>query len=146
MKIVRATIEQVENVAILFDEYRQFYGERSDLKNAKAFLQLRLSLNESILFLAEQDENIIGFIQLYPTFSSISMQRAFILNDLYVKKDARGTGVGRTLVEKVFQYCQEQHASYVTLQTAPDNVISRRLYEKLGMEQDSYFNYVKYLK
>ena len=145
MKIVRATIDQVKNAAILFDEYRQFYGERSDLKSAKAFLKLRLSLYESVLFLAEQDENIIGFIQLYPTFSSISMQRAFILNDLYVKKDARGTGVGRALVEKVFHYCQEQHASYVTLQTAPDNVNARRLYEKLGMEQDAYFNYVKYL-
>lgn len=144
MEIVRATMDHIEKVAILFDEYRQFYGEKSDLKSAKAFLNLRLSLNESIIFLAVQDENVIGFTQLYPTFSSIAMQRAFILNDLYVLKDARGMGAGRALLESVFQYCQDQHARYVTLQTAPDNVKARGLYENLEMKQDEYCNYVKY--
>lgn len=146
MEVIRATMAHIEDVTILFDKYRQFYGEKSDLKSAKAFLQLRLSLNESVLFLAVQDGNVIGFAQLYPTFSSIAMQRAFILNDLYVIEDARGTGAGNALIETVFQYCQEQHARYVTLQTAPDNVIARGLYERVGMEQDEYCNYVKYFK
>ena len=74
------------------------------------------------------------------------MQQAFILNDLYVREDARGLGAGKALIEKVFQYCQEQHARYVTLQTAPDNVSARGLYENLGMELDKYCNYVKYFE
>lgn len=146
MEIVRATMNELEDITTLFDEYRQFYGKESDVESAKAFLQLRLTLNESILFLAVQDGRAIGFAQLYPTFSSIGLQRAFILNDLYVMEDARGTGAGKALTEKVFQYCQEQHARYVTLQTAPDNVNARGLYEKLGMEQDEYCNYVKYFE
>lgn len=144
MEIVRATMSELEDVTILFDEYRQFYGNKSDVSSAKAFLQLRLALNESIIFLAIQDGKAIGFTQLYPTFSSVALQRAFILNDLYVTEDARGLGAGKALTERVFQYSQQQHARYVTLQTAPENVNARGLYEKLGMKQDEYCNYVKY--
>lgn len=146
MKIVRATNEELEELTVLFDEYRQFYGKESDAESAKDFLQSRLNLNESILFLAVLDGRTIGFAQLYPTFSSIALQQAFILNDLYVREDARGLGAGKALIEKVFQYCQEQHARYVTLQTAPDNVSARGLYENLGMELDEYCNYVKYFE
>ncbi|CAM5687584.1 hypothetical protein LSPH24S_00216 [Lysinibacillus sphaericus] len=86
----------------------------------------------------------IGFAQLYPTFSSIALQRAYILNDIYVTDEARGQGVGTALMEKVFQYCEQQSARYVTLQTAADNVHARKLYENLNMIQDQYCNYVKY--
>lgn len=146
MEIIRATMKDLEDVTVLFDEYRQFYGKKSDVGSAKAFLQLRLTLNESTIFLAVEEGKAIAFAQLYPTFSSIALQQAFILNDLYVREDARGLGAGKALTEKVFQYCQEQHARYVTLQTAPDNVKARGLYEKLGMEQDEYCNYVKYFE
>lgn len=144
MEIVRATMSELDDVAILFDEYRQFYGNKSDVSSGKAFLQLRLTLNESIIFLAVHEGKAIVFTQLYPTFSSLALQRAFILNDLYVTEDARGLGAGKALTEMVFQYSQQQHARYVTLQTAPDNVNARGLYEKLGMKQDEYCNYVKY--
>ena len=144
MEIVRATMNDLEELTILFDEYRQFYGHGSDVGSAKAFLQLRIALNESIIFLAVNDGKAVGFTQLYPTFSSVALQRAYILNDLYITEDARGLGAGKALTEMVFQYSQQQHARYVTLQTAPDNVNARGLYEKLGMKQDEYCNYVKY--
>lgn len=62
---------------------------------------------------------------------------------MYVTADARGLGARKALTEMVFQYGQQQHARYVTLQTVPDNVNARKLYEKLGMMQDEYCNYVK---
>jgi len=103
-----------------------------------------MALKESIIFVVVENGNTIGFAQLYPTFSSIALQRAYILNDIYVKEDARGLGVGKALMEKVFQYCEQQYARYVTLQTATDNVHARKLYENLNMKQDQYCNYVKY--
>ncbi len=144
MEILQATMKELEELTILFDEYRQFYGIESDVSSAKAFLQLRMALQESIIFIVVEKNKAIGFAQLYPTFSSIALQRAYILNDLYVTEDARGQGVGKALMEKVFQYCEQQYARYVTLQTAPDNVNARKLYEKLEMMQDQYSNYVKY--
>ncbi|MGE7941504.1 N-acetyltransferase family protein [Lysinibacillus xylanilyticus] len=144
MEIFQATMNELEELTVLFDEYRQFYGIESDVSSAKAFLQLRMALKESIIFVVVENGNTIGFAQLYPTFSSIALQRAFILNDIYVKEDARGLGVGKALMEKVFQYCEQQYARYVTLQTATDNVHARKLYENLNMKQDQYCNYVKY--
>ena len=144
MEILQATMNELEELTALFDEYRQFYGIESDVSSAKAFLQLRMALKESIIFVVVENGNTIGFAQLYPTFSSIALQRAYILNDIYVKEDARGLGVGKALMEKVFQYCEQQYARYVTLQTATDNVHARKLYENLNMKQDQYCNYVKY--
>lgn len=144
MEILQATMNELEDLAKLFDEYRQFYGIDSDISSAKAFLQLRLALKESVVFVAMEDGRVIGFTQLYPTFSSVALQRAFILNDIYVTEDARGLGVGKALMEQVFKYCEQQDARYVTLQTAADNVNARKLYEKLHMKQDEYCNYVKY--
>jgi len=144
MEILQATMNELEELTVLFDEYRQFYGIESDVSSAKAFLQLRMALKESIIFVVVENGNTIGFAQLYPTFSSIALQRAYILNDIYVKEDARGLGVGKALMEKVFQYCEQQYARYVTLQTATDNIHARKLYENLNMKQDQYCNYVKY--
>lgn len=144
MEIFQATMHELEELTVLFDEYRQFYGIESDKSSAKAFLQLRMALKESVIFIAVENGKTIGFAQLYPTFSSIALQCAYILNDIYVTEDARGQGVGKALMKKVFQCCEQQHARYVTLQTATDNVNARKLYEKLDMMQDQYSNYVKY--
>ncbi|MGG2055395.1 GNAT family N-acetyltransferase [Lysinibacillus pakistanensis] len=144
MDIFQATMNELEEVAMLFDEYRQFYGIESDQSSTKAFLQLRMALKESVIFMAVENDKAVGFTQLYPTFSSIALQRAYILNDIYVKEDARGQGVGTALMQKVFQYCEQQSARYVTLQTAADNINARKLYENLHMKQDQYCNYVKY--
>lgn len=144
MDIFQATMNELEEVAMLFDEYRQFYGIESDQSSTKAFLQLRMALKESVIFMAVENDKAVGFTQLYPTFSSIALQRAYILNDIYVKEDARGQGVGTALMQKVFQYCEQQTARYVTLQTAADNINARKLYENLHMKQDQYCNYVKY--
>lgn len=144
MDIFQATMNELEEVAMLFDEYRQFYGIESDQSSTKAFLQLRMALKESVIFMAVENDKAVGFTQLYPTFSSIALQRAYILNDIYVKEDARGQGMGTALMQKVFQYCEQQSARYVTLQTAADNINARKLYENLHMKQDQYCNYVKY--
>lgn len=144
MEILHATMDELEDVTVLFDEYRQFYGLESDISSAKVFIQLRMALKESIIFIAVENGKSMGFAQLYPTFSSIALQRAYILNDIYVTDEARGQGVGKALMEKVFQYCEQQSARYVTLQTSADNVHARKLYENLNMKQDQYCNYVKY--
>lgn len=89
MEIYQATIADINGVATLFDQYRQFYQQPSDLEGAKSYIKERLSKKESIIFIVKNDGNYIGFTQLYPTFSSISMARAWILNDLYVTKNAR---------------------------------------------------------
>jgi len=75
VQIRLATLASLESIAQLFDQYRQFYGQQSDLGNARRFLQNRMEKGESHLFLAEVDGCGVGFTQLYPSFSSVSMKR-----------------------------------------------------------------------
>ena len=144
MHILNVTKEELGKVIPLFNQYRQFYNQPSNLKGAATFLSARIELNQSIIFLAEVEGQQAGFVQLYPVFSSVSMRKAFILNDLYVEKSFRELGVAQALIEKCFAFCEQEQATYITLQTAPANQAAKRLYEKMGMEIDTEYNsYIK---
>lgn len=145
MKITvkRATLDNVAEIAKLFDGYRVFYEQASDLDLARNFLTARLSAEESIIFYAtnEKDE-YLGFTQLFPSFSSVSAERMLILNDLFVAKTARGHGVGTMLMNAAKTFALETDAKGVTLSTATDNNTAQSLYETLGYERDTeYYNY-----
>ena len=139
MKIFQATIEDLEGVSNLFNLYRMFYQQESDLEGAKTYIKERIESKESVIFVVKAKQNYVGFTQLYPTFSSISMKRAWILNDLYVDTKARKQGVGEMLLHKAKEYAIETGAKSLSLSTAPDNYSAQRLYEKSGYKRDSQF-------
>ncbi|MGO4544672.1 GNAT family N-acetyltransferase [Paenibacillus sp. 2TAB23] len=144
MEISRATIKDVEQLATLFNEYRIFYKQLSDVPRAQQFLTDRMQLEQSIIFKAIKPESskMIAFTQLYPIFSSVSMKRAFILNDLYVIESDRGQGVAELLLDRAKTYALENGAKGLELSTACDNAIAQRLYERNGYEKDeTYFHY-----
>ncbi len=137
--IIRAQRGHVELVAPLFDLYRQFYGQPSDLEGARQFLKERLQHNESVIFLALGGTGAVGFTQLYPSFSSTAMKRLWILNDLFVARQARKHGVARALLERAREFAIETGASGLELATATDNLSAQRLYEKTGWKRDEDF-------
>jgi GNAT superfamily N-acetyltransferase len=140
VQVRQATMADIEALTPLFDGYRQFYKRASDLDGARAFLTDRLERGESVIFLALLDDGTpAGFTQLYPIFSSTSMQRRWLLNDLFVALEARKAGVGRALLTRAQAYAQETHARGLMLQTAVDNFPAQRLYESLGWERDNDF-------
>lgn len=139
MKIVQATMEDLEGVSNLFNLYRMFYQQESDLGGAKTYIKERIESKDSVIFVVKDEQNYVGFTQLYPTFSSISMKRAWILNDLYIVPKARNQGVGEKLLHKAKEYAIETGAKSLSLSTAPDNYSAQRLYEKNGYERDSQF-------
>lgn len=137
--IIRADLEQLDLLAPLFDGYRQFYGQRSDVAGSRQFLFERLTALESVIFLAEQNGRGWGFTQLYPSFSSVSMQRLWILNDLFVAPEARGQGVGEALLERARVFGVAAGAKELQLSTATTNTTAQRLYERFGYERDDDF-------
>ena len=141
--IVRqAVLADIDAVAQLFDAYRQFYGKTSDIEAAKVFLLERFNHGESILFLAFENDKPIGFTQLYPSFSSVSMARVYVLNDLYVDSQVRGKGVGKKLLNAATEYAKSFAAVRVTLSTDIANKTAQFMYESAGWKRDSeYFVY-----
>jgi GNAT superfamily N-acetyltransferase len=140
VQVTRATVDDIDVVAPLFDAYRQFYQQPSDLDGARTFLAERLERGESVIFLALLDDGTpAGFTQLYPIFSSTSMQRAWLLNDIFVAPAARRAGVGRALLERAHAFARETNSKELMLQTAVDNLPAQRLYESLGWQRDNDF-------
>jgi ribosomal protein S18 acetylase RimI-like enzyme len=138
--ITLASVADVERVAPLFDAYRQFYGLASDLPLAQQYLRDRLSRGESIVLLARAaDGTALGFVQMYPGFSSLRAAPIFVLYDLYVAADARQRGVGRCLMEVAASEARGRGAVALTLSTARTNVPAQRLYESLGWKRDDEF-------
>jgi len=139
VEIVQATPADVGAATPLFDAYRQFYGKPSNQEAARRFLFARLSKGESILFLALHRHDAVGFVHLYPVFSSTNLTRQWILNDLYVTPAARKQGVGYALSERARQFAEATQADGLTLETTADNYAAQRLYQRLGWKRDEQF-------
>ncbi|MGK9265221.1 GNAT family N-acetyltransferase [Bacillus inaquosorum] len=139
MNIRQAKLSDAAAIAPLFNQYREFYKQASDLKGAEAFIKARLENHESIILIAEENEEFIGFTQLYPTFSSVSMKRIYILNDLFVAPHARTKGAGGQLLSAAKDYAEENGAKCLSLQTEHHNRTARSLYEQNGYEEETAF-------
>jgi len=136
----RASLADLDSIAPLFDAYRQFYGQAHDLALARKFLRERLEQDQSVIFLAlGPDLSPVGFTQLYPSFSSASAQRIFILNDLFVDPGARRSGAGRALLEAAADFGRSAGAVRLTLSTAHTNTPAQSLYEATGWLRDEVF-------
>ena len=143
MIIRRAKKKDIEKLSVLFDKYRIFYKQQSDIDNAKSFLKKRMKRKESVIFVAEERKELIGFTQLFPIFSSVSMKRTWLLNDLYVNEKARGMGVATKLLEAAKQFGIETGSKWLILQTAADNFTAQKVYEKNGWVKETDFFYRK---
>jgi GNAT superfamily N-acetyltransferase len=137
----RATPADADAVAPLFDAYRQFYSQPADLALARAFIAERLARGESVIFLAERDGRGVGFVQLYPVFSSTAARpgRLWILNDLFVAPEARRGGVAQALLAAARGLAEASGAVGLELVTARTNLAAQRLYQSLGWRHDDDF-------
>lgn len=140
IQVRQASVSDLEALVPLFDGYRQFYGELSDTALARSFLLQRFQHNQSVIFIATQPDGVaVGFTQLYPSFSSLTAARTFILNDLFVATPARRCGVGIKLLEAAVQFGRSIGAVRLSLSTATDNEVAQALYVSHGWVRDTKF-------
>ena len=140
-KIRRASIPDLPRVAELFDAYRQFYGQAPDPDGARAFLRERLQTGDSVVLIAERDRRFVGFAQLYPSLSSTSMKRVWILNDLFVAPAHRRGGAGRALLAAADDLARATAAKGLVLATQKTNVVARALCRAHGWKLDDVFDH-----
>lgn len=135
-RVRQAEIEDVDALVPLFDAYRQFYDQPTDLRRARNWLRARIGANESVVLLAERDGHAVGFAQLYPMYSSVQTSRIWVLNDLYVSPDQRRLGIARALLNRAIEHARDDGASRVQLETGRRNEAARALYRAAGWRED----------
>lgn len=146
--VKKATLDDLNKVAPLYEEYLTFYHVDYSGKNPQKYLEERLSNNESVIYyIVDKDDNYVGFTQLYPLFCSLEMNRTWLLYDLFVAESARCHGVAQLLLNQADDLAKETDASFIMLSTAVDNLKAQNLYEKNDYEKDvEFFTYLKHLK
>lgn len=135
--ISRAGPGDLDALATLFDAYRTFYGQTPDLALARQWLRERLRFGESVVLVAKRGGVAVGFVQLYPMFSSVRTARTWILNDLYVDAGARRRGVARALLDAAAAFARSDGAAGISLETTQDNAAARALYRAAGWNEDA---------
>ncbi|MGG3504914.1 GNAT family N-acetyltransferase [Paenibacillus lautus] len=143
--IYQAELKDLDKAAALFNQYRQFYKREDDLNGAEEYIRERLTRGDSVMYLADYNSRgtlvTAGFLQLYPSFSSLAMSRLWILNDLYVDSEYRGLGIGRKLLHQAQAHALQTGAKGLTLSTQLHNVTAQQLYASAGYVQDEEFAY-----
>ena len=135
MNFIKVTIDHLDDLVPLFDGYRIFYRQTTDLVTARTFLKERIANNESVIYLAYLDNKPVGFTQLYPLFSSVSMEPMYLLNDLFVDSSIRGKGIGQGLIQAAKDLCIEKGYKGLAIQTEIQNP-AQHLYARLGFVKD----------
>jgi ribosomal protein S18 acetylase RimI-like enzyme len=146
MRIIKATLEHLDLLTPLFVKYREFYGELPYPESSREFLEKRLRRDESVIYLAlakDDDSKLLGFCQLYPSYSSLSLKRVWILNDIYVNEDYRRQLVADHLVKHAKKMAKETQAVRMRVATSSTNDVAQKVYESIGFREDTQFkNYV----
>ena len=140
----KATIEDLSQLAQLFDEYRMFYHKSSDISGAEQFISERLENRDSEIFVVEEDGKLGGFVQLYPLFSSTRMKRYWLLNDLYVNSNSRGKGFSKALIEEAKVLCRTSDSCGMYLETRKENMIGNQLYPSVGFKKYDEVNFYEW--
>jgi ribosomal protein S18 acetylase RimI-like enzyme len=135
----RARRDDLDALAPLFDAYRRFYEQPGDIALASAFLDERLERGDSVIFVAEAEQQLLGFCQLYPSWCSVAAARIFVLYDLFVDEGVRRDGVGRQLMLAAQAFGRAAGAARLDLSTARTNARAQALYESLGWQRDDVF-------
>jgi len=139
MHIVPAKLEHLEQLTPMFIHYRELYGAMPQQEASKAYLSERLKKQEAIILLAFEQEVLIGFCLVYPSFSSVSLRPIWILNDLYVAEGERRKHVAKKLLQAICAQAREHGAVRLRVSISTNNLIAQRLYESAGFIEDQHF-------
>ncbi|WP_312087576.1 GNAT family N-acetyltransferase [Acinetobacter variabilis] len=139
MIVRRAQSEDLPTLAVLFDEYRQFYGTSSNLDLSYEFLKQRFEDGQTVIFINTKDDIFTGFILLYLRFSSVACSTYYVLDDVYISPPYRRHGAAKQLIDTAILFARHENALRISLETQKTNYQSHKLYESLGFIQDNEF-------
>lgn len=124
--------------------------EKISLKNIKSFLSLEITpeqkelmptshlqtlwdsfrISYSELYLIKNEKDMVGYVLLYP-YPKINK---YNVGRLYIDKNHQKKGYGRKALLWALERLKEKGAPRVLLSVHPENIVARKLYERVGFE------------
>jgi GNAT superfamily N-acetyltransferase len=144
ISVKQASILDLPKIVPVFDSYRAYFKQERNPSEVERFLFDKFEHLESVIFIAEQNNEVIGFAQLYPIFSSLTLQRVWLLNDFFICEDYRNKGVGKQLFEKLKEFTLLTKSKGIELSVEHINEEAWHFWEKQGFKLDEEFRYYFY--
>lgn len=146
MRIIPADLDHLDQLTPMFVHYRELYGAMPQYEASKKYLAERLNKQEAIILLAFEEDALLGFCLVYPSFSSVSLRPIWILNDLYVAEEARRKHIANKLLQAIAEQARANDAVRLRVSINARNEIAQRLYETADFSEDKHFrNYIQLL-
>ena len=140
----QATIQDLPKIVPIFDSYREYFGQQKDPVMMEQFLFDKFEHFESFIFIAQLQGEVVGFAQLYPVFSSLTLQRVWLLKDFFIEEEFRGGGVGTLLFATVKEFTLLTKSKGIELSVEHTNKKAWNFWEKKGFKMDQEFRYYFY--
>ncbi|MCA9383679.1 GNAT family N-acetyltransferase [Candidatus Dojkabacteria bacterium] len=145
MKIVKPGLSELQAVIDLWiDQYDYHHEIDSEYyvpvteklkKEFSAYLESAISAGTPRILVSKKEEHIIGFITFELSnadyFDAAIKQYGSVI-ELFVHKDYRREGVGKSLMNEVEDYFRQQGISHIELQCSSFNDIALDFYQKSG--------------
>jgi GNAT superfamily N-acetyltransferase len=131
-----ATPEDVGTLLRLIRELAEFEKLAHEVRATEADL-LREGFGPSPRYealLAEEDGRALGFALYFHNFSTFEGRSGLHLEDIFVRDEARGRGIGRKLMARLAGIAAERNCARLDLSVLHWNP-ARRFYDRLGMKQ-----------
>lgn len=131
----RAITADQAALARLLSDMQAHYRSPDPPGGASEMARLLTRAGEHLPFalLAERDGVVLGLATLTPVLFGGAYQWELFLKDLYVTGQARGLGIGRTLLVAMARIAVEQDYCRIDWTTDATNEGAKRLYDRLGV-------------
>jgi GNAT superfamily N-acetyltransferase len=141
--------EDYKQWLLLWQGYNAFYGRSGPTALAADVIQTTwtrfFDAYEPVRALvAESDGQLLGITHFLFHRSTISIEPVCYLQDLFTSEAARGRGIGRALIDGVYEQARIAGSSRVYWQTHETNLTARQLYDKVA-ERSGFIVYRKLL-
>jgi len=141
LEIRACTIDDLDRLVPAFDSYRQRYRQDSEPSEVEEFLKSLIEEEKSKIFLSYEGDELTGFVQLYPSFSSIGLAPIWILNDFYIFGGSNRREIASGLLDAARMLCDASKAIRLEVTTRKENHRLHKIYRDYGFEKDYKYDY-----
>jgi GNAT superfamily N-acetyltransferase len=97
---------------------------------------------EGLQLLARDDSGkAVGFATIFWTWSTTRATRIGVMNDLFVERGARGSGLADALIAACVERCRAHGATVLTWRTAMDNHRAQAVYDRVEGRRSQWLDY-----
>jgi ribosomal protein S18 acetylase RimI-like enzyme len=124
-------------LSLLHEPYANYYAVKRGSENSLILYVRDLMKRNCIIFVAEVNKKIVGFVSGYIVFRNpqLTVDRVGKVDNIIVDQSYRGGGIGTKLLERLFQYFDDNKVKYFEISCDLDNADALRLYKRLGFKE-----------